>query len=184
MDGLTETRSRVLAQLLAHETIARIQSGEVGKDEYIRYVSDVYYYAQHSSQVIGHSASRLVSSHPKMADYLFTHAKEELGHDEWARGDLADLGLSDKEISTLSPSYACQKMVAMEYFYACQDDPVGLFGWMYVLECLGGDAAGGLAKGLDNALELNGKGVYFLVDTPRRMHTIRRTLLILSRTKI
>lgn len=162
MEQLTQIRKDVLNRIMSHEIIQRIGTGRVTRDEYARYMSDVYYYAQHSSQVIGFAASRLVSRHPEMANYLFTHAQEELGHDAWAKSDLVDLGRREEEIAAVTPSHACQQMVAMEYFYSCHDDPVGLFGWMYVLECLGGDAASGLADGLDAALQLGGKGVYFL----------------------
>ena len=162
MQKLAEIRKDVLNQIMSHEIVGRILNGSVTRDQYARYMSDVYYYAQHSSQVIGFAASRLVSRHAEMADYLFTHAKEELGHDAWARSDLVDIGQTDQQIAAVTPSHACQKMVSMEYFYSCHDDPVGLFGWMYVLECLGGDAASGLANGLDAALQLDGKGVYFL----------------------
>lgn len=162
MRDLLEIRSTVLQQLLSSAIVLRIEHGAITREEYIRYMSDVYYYAQHSAQVIGMAAVRLVDKHPTMANYLFEHAREELGHDQWARSDLEDLGLSSKDIEQLIPSHACQNMVAIEYFYAYHDNPVGLFGWMYVLECLGGDAAGAIAKGLNSALDLNGKGLYFL----------------------
>jgi len=125
-------------------------------------MSDVYCYAQHSSQVIAIAGSRLALSHPNMAEYLFRHASEELGHDEWAKSDLLDLGLTKEEVNAISPSSACLNMIGLEYFYAAHANPVGLFGWMFVLESLGSSVGGSMADALDKALRLEGKGLYFL----------------------
>ena len=50
----------------------------------------------------------------------------------------------------------------LEYLYAHHWNPIGLFGWMFVLESLGGRVAGGLAAKLDEVLKLNGRAQYFL----------------------
>jgi pyrroloquinoline quinone (PQQ) biosynthesis protein C len=125
-------------------------------------MTDVYSYARHSSQVIGLAGSRLVLSHPELAAYLFRHAGEELGHEQWAASDLRDLGVSDAELSRLEPSSPCLRMIALEYFCATHANPVGLFGWMFVLESLGGKVGGSIATAIDGALQLEGKATRFL----------------------
>jgi heme oxygenase len=97
-----------------------------------------------------------------MAQYLYQHAREELGHDKWARADLLDLGLTSEQIANAHPSSACLRMIGLEYLYAAHLNPVGLFGWMFVLESLGAQVGGKLAAAVDNTLQLNGKGMYFL----------------------
>lgn len=125
-------------------------------------MADVYCYALHSAQVIAIAGSRLVLSHPSLAQYLFRHAEEELGHDKWAASDLQDLGLSPSDIRNIVPSSPCMRMIALEYYYAAHANPVGLFGWMFVLESLGGKLGGSIATAIDQALKLGGKGTYFL----------------------
>ncbi|MGH9512510.1 MAG: iron-containing redox enzyme family protein [Terriglobales bacterium] len=136
--------------------------GHVSSDQYKAYMSDVYCYALHSSQVIALAGARMVLSHPPLAQYLFRHAEEELGHDKWAASDLHDLGMSSAEVENILPSSPCIRMIGFEYFYAAHANPVGLFGWMFVLESLGGKSGSGIAQAVDTALNLGGKGTYFL----------------------
>jgi len=159
---LADLRNRVIDRIASHALIKRVHSRSMTRDQYACYVNDVYHYAKHSSCVIGSAAVRLVHSNPPLSEYLFRHAAEEIGHDAWARSDLLDLGWTNADIDASKSSEACQRMIALEYFYACTDNPVGLFGWMYVLECLGGGIGGTMAQAVDAALDLRGKGTYFL----------------------
>jgi heme oxygenase len=142
--------------------LKELSSCNISVTQYRSYMSDVYSYAMHSSQVIALAGSRIVLSHPALAQYLFRHAEEELGHEKWAATDLQDLGLSSSEIEKVVPSSPCIRMIALEYFYAGHANPIGLFGWMFVLESIGGESASGIAQTIDNTLKLNGKGTYFL----------------------
>lgn len=97
-----------------------------------------------------------------IARYLYGHAAEELGHDQWAAADPRELGLSDEELDLLLPSVPCRRLLALEYYYAAHDNPVGLFGWMFTLESLGGRLGGNVAVALDRALCLEGRALSFL----------------------
>jgi hypothetical protein len=155
-----QIQGQVTERLMSTKIVQALMRGEMSLAQYRAYMEDVYCYALHSSQVIGLAACRLALSHPPLSHYLFRHAAEELGHDKWAAADLKDLGLSDAEIATLMPSSPCLRMIALEYFYAAQANPVGLFGWMFVLESLGGRVGGSMAQAIDRSLGLQGKGVY------------------------
>jgi heme oxygenase len=160
--NLRKMQDDVADQLTARPFVKSIFRGDLQRAEYVRYMCDVHCYALHSSQVIAIAGARLALSHPPMAAYLFNHAAEELGHDTWAHSDLLDLGLTPHDISTITPSPPCLRMIGLEYFYAAHDNPAGLFGWMFVLESLGGKVGGGVAAALDATLKLEGKGLYFL----------------------
>jgi pyrroloquinoline quinone (PQQ) biosynthesis protein C len=162
MIGIDQLRVSTRNQLVSHPFVQSIASGEFCKEQYAAYLCDVFHYARHSSAVIGAAACRLIHAQPALSEYLFRHASEELGHDDWARSDLLVLGWVEERILGSAPSDACLKMMALEYFYAAHDNPVGLFGWMYTLECLGGDVAGPIAAAIDKCLDLGGNGIYFL----------------------
>jgi pyrroloquinoline quinone (PQQ) biosynthesis protein C len=159
---LSSLRHETYENVISSAPIRALSAKMVTRNQYKSYMIDVYHYACHSAQVISIAGSRLVSSHRNMAAYLFEHAQEELGHEQWALSDLRELGMSDEEISCSRPSAACKKMLGLEYLYAAHLDAVGLFGWMFALESLGGKAASGIAKQIDHCLELNGKAIYFL----------------------
>jgi pyrroloquinoline quinone (PQQ) biosynthesis protein C len=159
---LRRIQNDVTDRLMSTRIVQALKRGEMTRAQYRTYMQDVYCYAMHSSQVIGLAGCRLVLSHPTLSQYLLHHATEELGHDKWAALDLKDLGLSDDEISAITPSAPCLRMIGLEYYYAVHANPVGLFGWMFVLESLGGRVGGSISQAIDQSLGLQGKGVYFL----------------------
>ena len=81
--NLREMQKRVSDQLMSTRTVQSLLHGQLDREQYVAYLSDVYSYALHSSQVIGTAGVRLVLSHPPLAQYLFRHADEELGHADW-----------------------------------------------------------------------------------------------------
>lgn len=159
---LRSLQDNIEIRLMSAEIIRTLFDGKLSLNQYQIYMSDVYCYALHSSQVIALAGTRLVLSHPPLAEYLFHHASEELGHDKWAASDLQDLGLSAADIRNVAPSSPCARMIGLEYYYAAHANPVGLFGWMFVLESLGGKVGGKIAQAIDQTLKLDGKGIYFL----------------------
>ena len=159
---LRQIQEQVVREVQGSELVGAIAHGSIRREQYTAYLTDVYHYACHSAQVIGLAGSRMVRSHPQLADYLFSHAREELGHEHWATSDLRDLGRTDEDIARSTASEACTKMLGLEYLYAAHLNPVGLFGWMFVLESLDGRVGGSIANALDAALKLEGKALYFL----------------------
>jgi len=148
--------------LMAHPLIDSILNGSFTRAAYINYLADVHFYASHSSRVIALAGARLTGTSLELSDYLFSHAREELGHEAWAASDLNDLGVTAAGLGKLQISSPCLRMVGLEYLYASVDNPVGLFGWMFVLESMGGAVGGGIATAIDRTLALGGNALYFL----------------------
>lgn len=161
MQHLNDLRAKVRAEILDTRIVSDLFSGQLGRPAYARYLQNVWYYAQHSSIVIGLAGARCVPTHPALADYLMHHAQEELGHDQWALDDLAAMGITEDEVRESRPVPACAAMVGMEYFVAGHANPVGLFGWLFVLESMGDDLGHEVADRLREGLELP-DGVKFL----------------------
>ncbi len=139
MKSLDDLRTRVREAIAATPAVAAVLEGRADPAVYRRYLENVWHYAQHSAIVIGTAGARCVATHPRLADYLLRHAQEELGHDAWALQDLAALGLSEAEVRRSRPVPACAAMIGYEYYLAAHANPVGLFGWLFVLEAMGDD---------------------------------------------
>lgn len=148
MQALRTIRHEIQQQLLATPVVARAAAGNMSVADYTRYLTNVWHYASQSSRVIGLAASALVNSHPPLAQYLFHHANEELGHDAWAAADLAHLGMSDAELHASRPTFHCEAMIAYEFYLARGPKPVALFAWLYVLESMGDDLGGKIAQAI------------------------------------
>lgn len=161
MDYLLEVRANVLERIKASQAVTKVMSGAESRDVYARYLMNVWHYAQHSAIVIGTAGARAVTRDPKLADYLLHHAREELGHEEWALQDLKAMGVKGEEVCASRPVPSCAAMIGYEYYIAGHANPIGLFGWLYVLEAMGDDLGEIMSRQIRESLKLE-QGVKFL----------------------
>ncbi len=159
---LLNVRYRVLEGLKDSASIKSVLAGKADKDIYIKYLTNVYQYAQHSPKVIALAASRCMNTHPQLAKYLLHHAEEEQGHDLWALADLQDLGVNESTVKLAYPVPSCSAMIGFVYYTAGYANPVGLFGWLYVLEAMGNDIGGIIAEQLNDGLSLSNTALRFV----------------------
>ncbi|MGW7131323.1 iron-containing redox enzyme family protein [Streptomyces bobili] len=69
-----------------------------------------------------------------VAVYLKKHIREEQGHDEWVREDLAAIGFDPDEPLRRLPSPAVAALVGAQYYWVSHYHPVCLLGHIAVLE--------------------------------------------------
>jgi pyrroloquinoline quinone (PQQ) biosynthesis protein C len=153
---LLEVRKRVLADLTSAKGVRALLSGRLEREAYVRYLVNARHYAQYSPRVMALAAARCMGTHPELATYLLHHADEEQGHDRWALQDLRDLGVSEAEALAARPVPSCAAMVGYVHYVAAFANPVGLFGWMYVLEAVGDDFGTLAGKALGAAVGAGG----------------------------
>ncbi len=158
MEHLLEVRNRVFDELRETRVIKTLFNGTLDRAAYVRYLLNAYNYAQHSPKVMAVAAARCTETHPELATYLLHHAIEEQGHYQWALEDLRDLHVEDAAAQSARPVPSCSAMIGYIHYTAGYANPVGLFGWMYVLEAVGNDLGTVAAKSLKNALKLSGSG--------------------------
>jgi pyrroloquinoline quinone (PQQ) biosynthesis protein C len=159
---LLKLQRQVTAQLRSTPLLDGIANGRVSRSQYRSYLADAYFYAQHSAHVVAHAGIRLATFQPRLSRFMAHRAARRLDHHNAAQADLRDLGLSEDDFSALRPSSPCLRMIALEYFYAKEDNPVGVLGWMFVLQSLGGHVGAGIAESLDRTLDLRGSALKFL----------------------
>jgi pyrroloquinoline quinone (PQQ) biosynthesis protein C len=162
MEYLLAVRQRVLRELTGIKAIQTVLAGKPDLALYGRYLTNVFHYACHSAEVIAIAGARCTRSHPEASRYLMHHAEEEMGHELWALDDLAALGIDQATVRAARPVPACAAMIAFEYYTAGRVNPVGLFGWLYVLEAMGDDLGKRVAAGLQGALGGSKRGIKFV----------------------
>jgi hypothetical protein len=69
-----------------------------------------------------------------LARYLFRHAEEERGHDEWMIDDLGVMGVSREEVLRRMPSLAVAELVGAQYFWLHHYHPIAYMSYIAVLE--------------------------------------------------
>jgi pyrroloquinoline quinone (PQQ) biosynthesis protein C len=151
IEDLLSLRDRVRSELMDTRVVRSLFDGRLDAAAYVRYLQNVYCYAQHSPVVMALAAARCTDTHPELSAYLLKHAREEMGHDRWAFDDLRDLGVSEEAIRASQPVPSCEAMIAHMYYTAAHANPIGLFGWMYVLEAVGSDLGTAVARQLTMA---------------------------------
>ena len=164
---LLKLQREVTAQLKTTPLLESIAQGRVTRAQYRSYLADAYFYAQHSAHVVAHAGIRLATFQPRLSRYMANRAARRLTNHGAAQSDLRELGLTEDDFSLLRPSSPCLRMIALEYFYAKEDNPVGVLGWMFVLQSLGGHVGAGIVDSLDQCLGLRGKALRFLSEHGR-----------------
>jgi 3-oxoacyl-[acyl-carrier-protein] synthase-3 len=165
MESLLATRTHVLARLKETSSVRRLfdPASQSLREIYVGYLSRVVaQYTPHSPRVMALAASRCADTHPELGVYLLHHALEEQGHDEWARQDLRALGVPESAIRAAQPVVSCSAMIGYTYYVAGHSNPVGLFGWMYVLEAVGSDFGAEAAALLKQRLPVSTDAVRFI----------------------
>ena len=162
MEHLIGVRKRVLAELNDTKVVKALFEGTPDPKAYARYLINAYNYAQYSPKVMAMAAARCMDTHPELATYLLHHANEEQGHYQWALEDLRDLNVSEAEVLAARPVLSCTAMIGYIHYIAAYANPVGLFGWMYVLEAVGNDLGTLVAEQLKKVLSFSSGGLRFI----------------------
>ena len=153
---------QVTSQLKSTPLVESILRGTATRAQYKAYMTDVYCYSQYSAEVVEHAGRRLASIHPRVSKYMLDRATVRFGNHVAAAADLVDLGTPEADLGRLVPSSPCLRMIALEYFFAKESNPLGLLGWMFVLQSLGGKVGSGISRSLDDCLKLRGQALRFL----------------------
>ncbi len=146
METLLQLRQETGTGILQAPITKALLSDQLNTDTYAKYLLNVWHYARFSSRVIALAGSRAVETHPQLANYLFHHAQEEMGHDEWVIEDLINLGWNRKQIISSRATLSCESMIAYEFYIAGICNPIALFGWLYILEAIGDDLGSEIAN--------------------------------------
>ena len=162
MDRLLELRKQVAEGLATTRIVRDVLDGKPNRDHYVRYLETARWYAQYSPVLMGLASSRMIRSHPELGRYLLEHGRDEEGHDAWALEDLVELGVDAGSAIAAPPVPSCAALVGFVHFLAGHDNPVGVYGWMYVLEAVGDDLGTEVGRLLDEGLGLGGKAIRFV----------------------
>ena len=142
-------RAQVDGRLRGTRPVAAALGAGIDRKTYVAYLSRVAsQYAPHSPEVMSLAAGRCITSRPALGVYLLRHAADERGHNEWAADDLRDLKVTRAAAAAARPVPACAALIGYTHFLAARGNPVGLYGWMYVLEAVGADLGADVARAL------------------------------------
>lgn len=139
MNHLIAIRRSLFAVIKATPAVRSLVGGHPNLETYKAYLTNVWHYTRHSAAVIGLAGIRCASVNPTLANYLFRHAQQKLGQEQWAAEDLATLGVTENDLLGSKALPSCAAMIGYEYYVAGHGNPVSLFGCLYMLEAMSED---------------------------------------------
>ncbi|AQG98659.1 hypothetical protein A9R05_07280 [Burkholderia sp. KK1] len=138
-------RDRLLQAVHAvRETYPQIDLSR--RDVFLRNLIFVHNVSTASESLLRAACDRSIGG---MKAYFAEHLKEEAGHAFWLRHDLATANIDVASLPVLPEAAA---MAGSQYYLIHHVDPVGLLGYMAVLECFPIDGAA-----LEKLEEIHGK---------------------------
>ena len=162
MGRLNDLRASVVKELTETRVARQLFDGTLARETYAEYLINVHYYALFSPRLMAAAAARCTTDNEPLSLYLLHHSEEEMGHERWAYDDLRVLGLDDEAIRAGRPTPSCLALVGLTHYVAYHDNPMGLFGWMYVLEGVGSDLGPSVGDELRKVFGLQDGGVKFV----------------------
>jgi thiaminase len=101
------------------------------KEAYALWLSQIYYYVNHSSRIMALVAGRLPAQHEKIHTQVLKHAQEEAGHQFLAKQDLKNLGFDVQDFPEMNST---RMFYEPQYYKALFENALGFYGYALALE--------------------------------------------------
>lgn len=142
--------------------IRRALAGQIGRDEYIAFLTQAFHHVRHTVPLMMAVGSRLPSRLDWLRKEIIHYTEEEEGHEQWILNDIAAAGGDASAVERGSPSTATDAMVAYAYDTAMRRNPAGFFGMVFVLEGASIALACDAADRIQASLQLPNKAMTYL----------------------
>ncbi|HYO72039.1 MAG TPA: iron-containing redox enzyme family protein [Archangium sp.] len=136
LEALKRRLTGVWEDLLANSRFVRIiQQGEVTKALYALYMIETYHYTRHNARNHALVGVRTPEDDRQYQKFCFTHAAEEVGHEQMALHDVVSLGFTPgQELPIPSPLPATEVLIGYLYWISYQGNPLQRLGYSYWAE--------------------------------------------------
>jgi pyrroloquinoline quinone (PQQ) biosynthesis protein C len=149
---LIETTDRNRREMEAQEKVQKMLNGEMSREEYKRFLMDLYHIVLHFCPIMAAAASRCADSFDAVRYHLYHNIDEEKGHEKMVLADLKTFGVEADAAIKAKPSFPVEAMLAYNYNGCERVHPCSVLGMLYVLEIIssvyGGQVAASIAEGL------------------------------------
>lgn len=148
--------------LIGAPIIQRALAGQIGRDQYIAFLTQAFHHVRHTVPLLMAVGSRLPARLGWLRKEIIHYTEEEEGHEQWILNDIQAAG-GDASVAAVSlPSPATDAMVAYAYDTATRRNPVGFFGMVFVLEGASVALACNAADRIQASLQLPNKAMTYL----------------------
>ncbi|WP_028079761.1 TenA family transcriptional regulator [Solimonas soli] len=149
-------------RLYAAPLIRAAFAGQVGRADYIAFLTQAYHHVRHTVPLLMACGARLGAEDEWLRTKIAHYIEEEIGHQEWILDDIREAGGDAEAVRHGRPHAETELMVAYAYDTIARGNPLGFFGMVYVLESTSIELATGAASTLQGALGLPKKAFTYL----------------------
>lgn len=156
-------------ELMRLPLIAQGGQGQISLETYIGFLTQAYHHVKHTTPLLMSCGGRLSSQYEWLRTAIGEYIEEEMGHQEWVLGDIAECGGNKEAVrasktAETSASAATEIMVAYAYDMIHRVNPVGFFGMVLVLEGTSTAVATQAGEKLMSSLNLPKKAFSYLLS--------------------
>lgn len=109
-------------------------SGRISLETYVAYLTEAYHHVKHTVPLMETAKALMGDGRAVFREALDEYIAEETGHERWILNDIRNCGGDAEAVRTGAPRPATQAMVDYAYAFIRNDNPMGFFGMVFVLE--------------------------------------------------
>lgn len=154
--------------MLSAPVIADVQQGQISKQMYIAFLTQAYHHVKHTVPLLMACGGRLSSEYEWVREAIAEYIEEEKGHQEWILNDIQACGGNTDAVRNNQEEgrvgQAIELMVSYLYHNIDRNNPLALFGMVWVLEGTSVGIGGQMAEKIQSVLGLPPSAMTYLVS--------------------
>lgn len=154
--------------MLGAPVIADVQQGNISKQMYIAFLTQAYHHVKHTVPLLMACGGRLSADYEWVREAVAEYIEEEKGHQEWILNDIRACGGNADAVRNNQgegkAGQAIELMVSYLYHNIDRNNPLALFGMVWVLEGTSVGIGGQMAENIQSTLELLPSAMTYLVS--------------------
>ncbi|CAE6901600.1 Iron-containing redox enzyme [Vibrio sp. B1FLJ16] len=167
-EQLKQQTSSAQKTMLNAPVIADVQQGNISKQMYIAFLTQAYHHVKHTVPLLMSCGGRLSAEYEWIREAIAEYIEEEKGHQEWILNDIRACGGNADAVRNNQgegkAGQAIELMVSYLYHNIDRNNPLSLFGMVWVLEGTSVSIGGQMAENIQSTLELPPSAMTYLVS--------------------
>ncbi len=123
-------------RMLQMPAFQRLASGQLSVEHYMSVMRQTYLQTRDNPQVQAAVTMKIQGAARSLIKKMMGHALAEVGHDQLALADLANLGEDIHDVASMRPLPGTAAMMGFSYHAAMHMSPAAYFGYLYYLESM------------------------------------------------
>jgi pyrroloquinoline quinone (PQQ) biosynthesis protein C len=158
LERFDKALSEAVELLKGSEFYRRLNAGDNARCLYAKYLEYAYHYVRMTSSFTPLAAQRMDPRFMATRKWILEHSSEEIGHENMALLDLAQMGFDKQGVQSGRPPAGVVAWTAFFHYKVTVDNPFCAFGVLYFLEGMAKQLAPGILPGIVSSLGESERG--------------------------